>query len=159
MAQRAKSTGHYQTEQKSSSYEEEELSMAKPEVDLGSDMQVEPSQVKTTSSTRHWQFSYPQIEGVPPSARGGHTAVLAGASVIIFVVTSTQGHYFGGQKAGFKYLNDTVVLDVNANVWNRPRISGTPPTARYGHTAVMAGSRMVVFGGRGDGGVYFRDLH
>ena len=89
MAQRAKSTGHYQTEQKSSSYEEEEVSMAKPEVDLSSDMQVEPSQAKTSPSNRHWQFSYPQIEGVPPSARGGHTAVLAGASVLIFGVPTT----------------------------------------------------------------------
>lgn len=159
MAQRAKSTGHYHTEEKSESFEDQELTMAKPEGDLSTDMQVEPSQAKATPSSRHWQFSYPQIEGVPPSARGGHTAVLAGASVIIFGVSCSQGHYFGGQKTGFKYLNDTVVLDVNANVWTRPRISGTSPAARYGHTAVLAGARMVIFGGRGDGGVYFRDLH
>jgi host cell factor len=42
--------------------------------------------------------------------------------------------------------------------WIKPKISGTPPTPRYGHSAVLAGSRIILFGGKGPKTVY-RDLH
>ena len=103
---------------------------------------------------RRWQWAFPQIEGVPPCPRGGHSATLIGNSLMIF-----GGHYFGGKKEGFVYLNDVSVLDVNENRWYKPRVNGTPPQERYGHTAIVAGGRMVVFGGRGEKGVHFRDLH
>lgn len=56
------------------------------------------------------------------------------------------------------YLNDTHVLDVNASRWIKPKISGTPPGPRYGHSAILAGSRIIIFGGKGAKQV-FRDLH
>jgi len=90
---------------------------------------------------------------VPPTPRGGHTATLTGASLVIF-----GGHYYEGANSGFVYLNDTHVLDVNSSRWFKPKISGTPPPARYGHTAVLAGARIIVFGGKGQKSV-FRDLH
>ena len=102
---------------------------------------------------RKWLWAFPQIEGVPPSPRGGHSATLTGASLVIF-----GGHFYEGKQAGFTYLNDTHVLDVNSSRWFKPKISGTPPPARYGHTAVLAGARIIVFGGKGQKGV-FRDLH
>jgi len=74
-------------------------------------------------------------------------------------VCSVQGHFYVGQETGFQYLNDTHVLDVNSSRWIKPKISGTPPTARYGHSAVLAGSRIIVFGGKGPKGVVNRDLH
>ena len=40
---------------------------------------------------RTWLWAFPQIEGVPPSPRGGHTATLTGASLVIF-----GGHYYEG---------------------------------------------------------------
>jgi len=94
------------------------------------------------------------IEGVSPSPRGGHTATLSGASIVIF-----GGHYYGGKQKGYMYLNDTYVLDVNANKWIKPKISGTPPTPRYFHSAVLAGSRIIIFGGKGEKQAVFRDLH
>ena len=68
------------------------------------------------------------------------------------------GHYYEGKQSGFTYLNDTHVLDVNSSRWIKPRISGTPPPPRYGHTAVLAGARIIIFGGKGSNTV-FRDLH
>jgi hypothetical protein len=53
------------------------------------------------------------IEGVPPCPRGGHSATLSGASIVIF-----GGHYYAGKTKGYIYLNDTYVLDVNANRWH-----------------------------------------
>lgn len=90
---------------------------------------------------------------MPPCPRGGHSATLTGASLVIF-----GGHYYEGADVGFKYLNDTYVLDVNSSRWIKPKISGTPPPERYGHTSVLAGSRIIIFGGKGAKQV-FRDLH
>ena len=38
---------------------------------------------------RKWFWAFPQIEGVPPSPRGGHSATLIGASILYFGVTDT----------------------------------------------------------------------
>ena len=43
-------------------------------------------QEKEVIKSRKWQWATPLIEGVPPSHRGGHTATLSGASIIIFGV-------------------------------------------------------------------------
>lgn len=103
---------------------------------------------------RKWLWAFPQIEGVPPSPRGGHSATLTGASLVIF-----GGHFYEGKQAGFTYLNDTHVLDVNSSRWFKPKISGTPPPPRYAHTAVLAGARIIVFGGKGPKSTVYRDLH
>ncbi len=44
-----------------------------------------------------------------------------------------------------------VAYDPGADTWSTVTASGTPPSARHGHTAVMetANGRMYVFGGRG----------
>lgn len=91
---------------------------------------------------------------MPPSPRGGHSATLIGASILYF-----GGHYYGGKKQGYVYLNDTNVLDLNASRWIKPKIQGTPPAPRYSHTAILAGSRIIIFGGKGEKGTAFRDLH
>ncbi|CEM14663.1 unnamed protein product [Vitrella brassicaformis CCMP3155] len=124
---------------------------------------------------RHWQWARPQVEGLGPSARGGHTATLVGGRVVVF-----GGHCYAGQGAdvakkklkappvesasvakskGFEYFNDVHVLDVDANQWIVPRCRGTPPQSRYGHSATLVGSRIVIFGGRGIDDTHFRDLH
>jgi hypothetical protein len=41
---------------------------------------------------RRWQWAYPIIEGVSPCQRGGHSATLSGASIVIF-----GGHYYTGK--------------------------------------------------------------
>lgn len=100
---------------------------------------------------RKWFWAFPQIEGVPPSPRGGHSATLIGASILFF-----GGHFYSDKKTGYTYLNDTHVLDLNASRWIKPKIEGTPPKPRYGHTAVLAGSRILIFGGKGVKNVYFQ---
>eukprot|EP00435_Cladocopium_sp_Y103_P022514 s1138_g5.t1 len=110
---------------------------------------------------RLWQWARPQVEGEGPCARGGHTATLVGptdpqkpsARIVIF-----GGHYDGGSGAGFVYLNDTHILDIDENNWTVPRCRGTAPEPRYGHAAALVGGRVVYFGGRGKTSC-FRDLH
>lgn len=113
-----------------------------------------PGSKDLANKVRKWQWANPLIEGVGPTPRGGHTATLSGASIIIF-----GGHYYGGKQKGFIYLNDTFVLDVNANRWIKPKISGTPPAPRYFHSSILAGSRIIMFGGKGEKGMVYRDLH
>ena len=48
---------------------------------------------------------------------------------------------------------------MNSSRWIKPKISGTPPSPRYGHSAVLAGSRIIIFGGKGPKGAVYRDLH
>ena len=66
------------------------------------------------------------------------------------------GHYSDN---GYNYLNYVFVLDVDENTWTQAFTRGTPPQARYGHSASLVGSRIVYFGGRGGGNKHFRDLH
>jgi host cell factor len=78
-------------------------------------------------SERKWFWAFPQIEGVPPSPRGGHSATLIGASILYFGVSFSnviivKGHYYNGKKEGYVYLNDTHVLDLNSSRWIKPKI-------------------------------------
>lgn len=111
---------------------------------------------------RMWQWARPQVENEGPCARGGHCATLVHppkASARIFVF---GGHYDSGSKdgggGGYVYLNDTFILDIDENKWLQPRIRGTVPEPRYGHSAALVGHRIVYFGGKGKT-QNFRDLH
>lgn len=111
---------------------------------------------------RTWQWARPQVEGIGPCARGGHTATLVGptdmqkASARIFLF---GGHYDDGEGGSFAYLNDTHILDIDENMWSQPRCRGTAPEHRYGHSAALVGTRIVYFGGKGKQGMHYRDLH
>ena len=91
--------------------------------------------------------------GTAPSARQAHTAIYNAAGNRMVV--------FGGNDG--VYNNDVWVL-ANANgvgtpAWSQLSPTGTPPPGRFIHTAVYdpATNRMLVFGGYGNGGVFFND--
>ena len=90
--------------------------------------------------------------GEAPAARGGHTAVLAESQLVVF-----GGHFYRGD-SNFEYLNDTLVLDVGSMAWRTVHCRGEVPEPRYGHSALLVGSRMFVFGGKGAGGRLLRDV-
>lgn len=41
----------------------------------------------------------------------------------------------------------------------KPHTTGIPPQPRYSHTATLAGSRIIYFGGKGKNGKVFNDIH
>ena len=49
-------------------------------------------------------------------------------------------------------------MECNFYYKQKNKISGTPPAPRYSHSAILAGSRIIIFGGKGEKTV-FRDLH
>ena len=81
--------------------------------------------------------------GVPPAARGWHTAVWTGSKMIVW----------GGYNS--TYLNDGGRYNPAANSWTALSTNGAP-AARWFHTAVWTGSELMVWGGQGSSG-YLND--
>ncbi|KAK3807931.1 MAG: hypothetical protein J3Q66DRAFT_356878 [Benniella sp.] len=75
-------------------------------------------------------------EGVPPTKRYGHTAVLWNHSIIIF----------GGSNEYSEYRDDVIVFSLKTKTWSRPEIRGEVP-ARYLHSATVFKNKMYVYGG------------
>lgn len=78
----------------------------------------------------------------PLVRRAGHTAVWTGKEMVLWGGRETTSHV--------GYLADGAAYEPVARTW-RP-LSSSPLAARSGHSAVWAGSRMVIWGGETDGG-------
>jgi hypothetical protein len=86
-----------------------------------------------------------------PGIRADHTAIFDGANQRMIL--------FGGQDDFFTFYNDTWALDLTltttalttppTNHWALLGTTGSPPSARIGHSAIYdaANNRMIVFGG------------
>ncbi|KAF9572544.1 hypothetical protein EC968_009687 [Mortierella alpina] len=75
-------------------------------------------------------------DGVPPTKRYGHTAVLWNNHIIIF----------GGSNEFYEYRDDVIVFSLQTRTWFRPEIRGEVP-ARYLHSATVYKNKMYVYGG------------
>ena len=98
-----------------------------------------------------------EVSGAAPSARGGHSATACNNKIYIF-----GGHELKGSGRGFIYHDALHILDLSALQWVSPSrsiIKGTPPAARYGHSACLYSSKILIFGGRGGPCLYYNDLH
>ena len=84
----------------------------------------------------------------PPASRKGHSAVIADTYMIIF----------GGCYLEYECFNDLFFLDLRNHNWIEVPTSGVAPSPRSGHSAVLYGDTMWVFGGGSNQG-YFNDLH
>ncbi|MEO8613995.1 MAG: hypothetical protein ABI600_02555 [Luteolibacter sp.] len=80
-----------------------------------------------------------------PALRQGHTAVWTGTEMIVWGGTNGAG--------GATLLDTGARYNPASDTWQPLSTAGTPPTARYDHTAVWTGSEMVVWGGVDGGGV------
>lgn len=49
----------------------------------------------------------------------------------------------------YRFLNSTLVLDVDSGTWNEQAVTGTLPSPRVFHSAVVLGHQMYVVGGKG----------
>ncbi|BAY09504.1 Kelch repeat-containing protein [Calothrix sp. NIES-2098] len=104
------------------------------------------------SSPFHFIWKTRPTQGNSPQPRYGHSAILYQNSKIIF----------GGEhnETG-KTLNDVYLLDLENWTWMQPQVWGDIPTSRSFHTAVLAGDKMLVWGGyqqAKDGGYIFSDV-
>lgn len=73
-----------------------------------------------------------------PAARRGHSAVWTGSAMIVW----------GGLDASFSPLRDGASYNpAGAGTWTAVPAIASAPAARFGHSAVWTGSKMIVFGG------------
>ena len=109
------------------------------------------------NATSEWTLAGPDTErvlapaGTPPSIREYHAAVADPVAQRMIL--------FGGLN-GSTPLSDLWQLTLSGTMtWSELTPSGTPPAARYGHTAVYdpVRRRMIVFGGR-NSSTAFRDV-
>jgi len=73
---------------------------------------LDTNEQQSKDNSHKWEWATTIAEGIPPSARGGHSATLIGKSIVIF-----GGHYYSDKNTGFVYLNDTHFLDVALSKW------------------------------------------
>ena len=101
----------------------------------------------STSLNDLWKYSLSSntwtrlLTGGPPSARDLATAIYdpSGSRMIVF----------GGENNG-SFLNDTWQLSLAATpAWTQLSPTGSPPSARYAHTAILDAprNRVVIYGG------------
>jgi len=64
---------------------------------------------------------------------------------------------FGGYGYGGQYLNDTWSFDTSTRKWTKLQCTGSIPSPRNGHAAVLVDDVMYVFGGF-TGEAYLDDL-
>ncbi|XP_055982320.1 kelch domain-containing protein 3 isoform X2 [Sorex fumeus] len=82
----------------------------------------------------------PAVRGqapVVPYMRYGHSTVLVDDTVFLW----------GGRNDTEGACNVLYAFDVNTHKWSTPRVSGTVPGARDGHSACVLGKIMYIFGG------------
>lgn len=83
-----------------------------------------------------------------PNSRRGHSSVLADTYMIVF----------GGCYMETKCFNDLFFLDLRTQNWIEMKTKGTIPSPRQGHSAVLYGSTMWIYGGSSSEG-YLNDLY
>lgn len=93
-----------------------------------------------TLQTQALSWQAPLCGGQAPSPRFGHSACIAGDSLVIF----------GGQGSSdfSQPLNDVHVLDLQSKLWSSPACSGQAPSPRFSHKMICGpGGQLLVFGG------------
>lgn len=58
-----------------------------------------------------------------------------------------------------KHVCWTLIITNGSQAKKKPHTNGTSPGSRYGHTAVLAGPRIIIFGGKGPNEKVFKDIH
>ncbi|XP_028969148.1 kelch domain-containing protein 3 [Galendromus occidentalis] len=91
--------------------------------------------------TTTYQWSLIPTTGCIPGPRDGHTACLIGSSIYVFG---------GFEEIDNCFSNDIFALDLNTFTWSFVEYKGTPLSHRDFHSACAIGTRMYIFGGRGD---------
>ncbi|PKA60539.1 Serine/threonine-protein phosphatase BSU1 [Apostasia shenzhenica] len=95
-----------------------------------------------------WEWSELTSFGDLPSPREFTAATAIGNRKIVM---------HGGWD-GKKWLSDVYVLDTISLEWTELSITGSAPLPRCGHTITVVEKRLLIFGGRGGGGIIMGDL-
>lgn len=101
-------------------------------------------------NTETLTWSIPQVSGEIPRGKDGHSACVIGDNMYIF------GGFDVHQS---RFCQDVYAFNFIKNQWSLVHTHGTPPLFRDFHTATAWGTRMYIFGGRGDEAGPFSSSH
>eukprot|EP01083_Nonionella_stella_P202929 740875_1 len=105
----------------------------------------------------------PTIEGDLPSDRWGHSSTVVGRRAFWFGGASGLVQSYSGHAPQIDAVfNDLYILDTENSSVSQPKVKGSCPSPRCGHSATLVdGSRIFIFGGGKDdsGHNSFNDLH
>ncbi|TFK86157.1 galactose oxidase [Polyporus arcularius HHB13444] len=106
--------------------------------------------VKDRSVTRLYTI------GDIPQPRYGHASAYAGSVVVVWggdIMSASSNPI----RARAKYDNGLYFLNLVTREWTRVSVDGPAPAGRIGHSVVMIGPRIYIFGGEANG-EYFNDV-
>jgi hypothetical protein len=119
----------------------------------------------TVKSNPFWELYEPSPGNEKPPPRAGHVSVTTGDSIIMFVpFSSSPSHLislfcrFGGHGSGRCDFNDTWSFNILKRKWTELQCTGSIPSRRKGHAAVVICDVMYVYGGNTADGTYLGDL-
>ncbi len=88
-----------------------------------------------------------RISGAPPDARYGHTMNISGSDILLFggwteKSSNKKTHLIKSESTEYFQIWSTESMS-----WKHGQYVGSPPSARYGHTATAIGPHLLIFGG------------
>lgn len=112
--------------------------------------EMEETKLKNDVNFSYQPFVWTEFttRNTPPSARRGHSSLIADTYMIVF----------GGCYMESKCYNDVHFLDLSAQSWIEVKTKGKIPSGRQGHSSVLHGTTMWVYGGSNNEG-YLNDLY
>ncbi|KAF8499876.1 hypothetical protein F5888DRAFT_1633488 [Russula emetica] len=100
------------------------------------------------NSNPFWESYEPAPGNEKPLPRAGHVSVTTGDRIIIF----------GGYADPHTRFNDTWSFNISTRKWTELQCTGSIPSPRANHAAVLIDDVMYVFGGRAIDGTFLGDL-
>uniref|UniRef100_A0A161Y0Z7 Uncharacterized protein n=1 Tax=Daucus carota subsp. sativus TaxID=79200 RepID=A0A161Y0Z7_DAUCS len=100
-------------------------------------------------NTETFVWKHAETSGAPPSKRDSHTCSVWRNKLIVL----------GGLDLDGFYQSDVHILDTDSLTWEKLNTSGQLLPPRAGHTAVVLGKNLFVFGGFWDEQNVFDDIH
>ncbi len=120
--------------------------------------------IPAVKSNPLWESYEPAPGDRKPPPRCGHVSVTTGDRIIVFVPLSSSRSpliilscRFGGVDFPHRY-NDTWLFDISTRKWTELQCTGSIPSPRTGHAAVLVDDVMYVFGGYTADGTSLGDL-
>jgi len=114
-------------------------------------------------SSKVWSLQ--NVEGDEPAPRNSQTLVTYGGNLYMFggfshdTVTGTSYTQCDNEAHKCKYFNDLWRFDIDDSEWTMLSPSTlTKPCGRWGHSAVVLGESMIVYGGNAEGQELLGDL-
>ena len=124
--------------------------------------------MSTVKSNPIWESYEPAFGNMKPRPRCGHVSVTTDDRIIMFapflpspsplIIIFCRFGGFGPGQYFYQDFNDTWSFNISTRKWTEIQCTGSIPSPREDHAAVLVNNVMYVFGGKTFRGTYLGDL-